>query len=315
MRSPSRCVAVTAMTALVLLASAVKAADPEPRNAAHAAYERAIKAHERGDFASAAREFARADRLIPNDSVLKDAIGEALRADDAPFGAMLVARSARSPDNAALQAVAAKANEAFRGRAGRIEIECASCKAELDGSSPDPDADRWLTVGPHVVVLTEEAHPDYRDEHRIDVSPLETTRVRFVPPPARAIARPALQPAPAPPAAPHVAPGGISPAWFWLGAGLTVALAGATTLSGLDVSSRRRDFSDQGCARVGSDTCDAVASDGRGAVTRTNVLLGATALLGAATVATVFLVRWKPTLTTSLGAGSNGMRLALTGRF
>lgn len=313
---------VVAVILALLPARTADADELELRKAARTAYDKAVQAHEQGDFAEAARQFAHADRLFPNDSVLKDALGEALRADAGVFGLMLVARAARSPNNAELQATAAKAREAFRGRAGRIEVDCPErCAVEIDGHSPEPDAERWLAVGPHVVVLTTSAYANHHDEHRIEVLPLETTRVQFVPPPPLAVVAsspspsPLRAPAPAPaPAAPR-AEGGISPAWFWLGAGLTVALGGATTLSALDVSSRRRDFADRGCSRVGSDACDADASDGRGAVTRTNVLLGATALLGAATVATLFFVRWKPTLTTTVGAGDSGMRVALTGRF
>lgn len=305
---------VVAVLLALLPARTADADELELRQAARTAYDKAVQAHERGDFAEAARQFAHADGLFPNDSVLKDALGEALRADAGVFGLMLVARAARSPNNVELQAAAAKVRETFRGRAGRIAVECPEpCVLEIDGQSPEPDAERWLAVGPHVVVLTASAYPDHHDEHRVEVLPLETTRVQFVPPLALAVVPPSPPPAPAP-AAPR-AEGGISPAWFWLGAGLTVALGGATTLSGLDVSARRRDFADRGCSRVGSDACDADASDGRGAVTRTNVLLGATAVLGAATVATLFFVRWKPTLTTSVGAADSGMRVALTGRF
>jgi hypothetical protein len=227
----------------------------------------------------------------------------------------LIARAARSPTNADLQEVVTKAKEKFRGRAGRIEVECTeSCALEVDGHSLDPDADRWVASGPHVAVLTSDAHPGYRDEHPIEIVPLETTRVHFVPRPMPAVVLPPT-PQPSPSAAPHTGDGGISPAWFWLGAGITVALAGATTISGFDVSSRRTAFENGQCPAVGSDACDQRSNDGREAVTRTNVLLAATAATGAATVATIFLVRWKPTMTTSVAATGDSARMTLTGRF
>lgn len=308
---------VAVLASLAASPSLAQAADPELTQAARAAYDNAVRAHERGDFAGAAREFAHADRLVPNDSVLKDALRETLRADSAVFGLMLVARAARSPNNTELQAVVAKANETFAGRAGRIAIECPeSCSLEVDGRPLDPDAERWLAVGRHVVVLTTDSNPEYRDEHRIEVVPLETTRVRFAAPATSEVATtiPSTPP-PSGTVSPRPAAGGISPAWFWGGLGMTLAFAGATTISGLDVSSRRQDFHDQKCSEVGSDTCDEHASAGRRAVTRTNVLLGATTAFAAATVATFFFVRWRPTLTTSVGTADGGMRLSLAGRF
>lgn len=104
---------------------------------------------------------------------------------------MLVARAARSPNDAELQAVVAKVKERFRGRAGRIETECPeSCALEVDGRAPEPDAEGWVAIGPHIVVLTTDAHPGHRDNHQIEVLPLETTHVRFVRPAVAAVVPP-----------------------------------------------------------------------------------------------------------------------------
>lgn len=64
MRSSSICVVVAMI--LTVLPRSAGAASPELAKAAHAAYDSAVKAHEQGDFAQAAHDFAKADRLVPN---------------------------------------------------------------------------------------------------------------------------------------------------------------------------------------------------------------------------------------------------------
>lgn len=263
----------------------------QPTDAAHVAYDDAVEAHRQGDYARAARGFAHADRLVPNDSALRDAIVEATRAGDAALGLMLVARARRSPAHAALQEAAAKASAVFRGRAGRYRTECGQpCSVEVDGQPADPEYDGWLTVGPHVVVITSQGG---RDEHRIEILPLETTSIRSATAPV--VAAPIVAaPPPALPATTTAPPDrGLSPIWFWTGAGLTVALAGATAISGLDVNSQRDAFDGHRCGAVGSASCDDLASAGRSAVTRTNVLLGTAVVFGVATLVSAFFVSWK----------------------
>src|SRR5262249_37417131 len=78
---------------------------------------------------------------------------------------------------------------------------------------------------------------------------------------------------------------GIAPTWFWIGAGLTVALAAGTTASGVDTLAKHNDY---------LGTRDAAGYDaGRAAQTRTNVLLVSTGVVGVVTVALgLFAVRW-----------------------
>jgi len=160
--------------------------------------------------------------------------------------------------------------------------------------------------------MTSDAHPGHRDEHRVEVLALETSPIRFVPPPRG----PVVATAPRPVAPPRPAPrGGLSPVWFYAGAGATLVLAGATAISGFDVNRRRTEFEDGNCPAVGNDVCNQSASDGRAAVTRTNILLGATAVVGGVTAATLFFVRWRSGVTTSVGAAQGGPRMTLTGHF
>jgi hypothetical protein len=78
--------------------------------------------------------------------------------------------------------------------------------------------------------------------------------------------------------------------WFWVSAGATVLAGGVTIGSGIDTEQRHAAFA-RDC-RSSPTTCSQLATEGQSAQTRTNVLIGVTAALGAATLATVLLVRW-----------------------
>jgi hypothetical protein len=79
----------------------------------------------------------------------------------------------------------------------------------------------------------------------------------------------------------------LSPTWVWVGAGTTAVLGGLTIWSGLDTQSAREDY-DANPTPEGLD-------EGRGKQRRTNVLLGATAVVGAGTAAiALLLTEWSP---------------------
>ena len=59
----------------------------------------------------------------------------------------------------------------------------------------------------------------------------------------------------------------------------------------MDTSDRHSTF-ERSCGAAGAPGCSQLAADGKSAQLRTNVLLGVTAVLGAATLATAVLVRW-----------------------
>jgi hypothetical protein len=122
-----------------------------------------------------------------------------------------------------------------------------------------------------------------------------------VPAPASAPApapAPASAPAPAPALSLSLAPAHTlapstspSPAWFWLAAGATVVAGGVTVAAAVDTSSRHAAF-ERTCGANPASTCSSLRSDGISAQTRTNVLLGVTGALAAATLVVAFVVRW-----------------------
>ncbi|WP_394821527.1 hypothetical protein [Pendulispora albinea] len=265
--------------------------------------------HSRKEFGAAARQFALADQLVPNDFVLADAIDSSVAADEPALGSMLVARAARNPQNAELQHASRKAKEKFYGRAGRIEIRCPQhCEAEIDGKPLDPSDEGWLTAGPHTISLITNSYPGYRDEHHVEITSAGATSVVLRPP------TPVAQPK-------RAERHGPSPVWFWIGAGTTAVLAGGAVLSWFDTKGTHRDFLDQGCAQKTSDDCNRKADDGKGSLLRTNILLGGAIASAALTAAVgIFLVDWKPrggdsALRPELTVGPQGAGAALRGGF
>ncbi|HWL86348.1 MAG TPA: hypothetical protein VNO21_11130 [Polyangiaceae bacterium] len=283
--------------------------------AARAAYDRGVTMLDQKAFAAAARQFALADQLVPNDSVLADAIDSSVAADDAAFGTMLVSRAARSPQNAEVQQAAAHAKEKFHGRAGQVQLRCSEhCDAEVDGKPLDAADERWLTVGPHVIVLTTASYPGYRDEHRVQISSTEAISVAFLAP-AKAESVPDTTSS-------DTTRHGLSPAWFWVGVGVTAVVAGGATLSWLDASHKHDDFTNLHCDNQGSSDCSQRADSGKSALLRTNILIGGAAVSAVATAAIgIFLVDWKPRnregtgVRASLAVGPGDARAVLVGSF
>ncbi|MBI5535758.1 MAG: hypothetical protein HY898_23705 [Deltaproteobacteria bacterium] len=98
---------------------------------------------------------------------------------------------------------------------------------------------------------------------------------------------------------------GIGPGIVYVGAGLTAVLGGISIWSGLDTRSKRSEFDTTPTGQV--------YDEGVAAQQRTNILLGATAVVGVATVLVgVFAVRWRdpkePQVSLAPGGASFSMR-------
>lgn len=252
---------------------AASAADPPEVVAARAAYDRGVALFEAKDWAGAARAFAEADATVRNDVALGAAIDAAIRADDPILGMELVERAEGRPNVANLADARAK----FGRRVGAVRVTCAGCSAKLDGAPLVIGARRIVAPGAHALVLEQDGK---REGREVIVGPEQTSEIVWAPP---------VAPAPeAPPRAP-----GLSPTWFWIGAGATVALAGVTTWSALSVRADHADFEERGCSRVETAGCRDLADRGARGQVVTNVLLGASILSAATTtVLGVYLVRW-----------------------
>ncbi len=95
------------------------AADPAPPGAAadraraREAYDRGAAAHQRGDEATAARELALADAILPNPVTLQAALEAALAADDGALAITLCERAQRAPLDGPLAELVQRARARF----------------------------------------------------------------------------------------------------------------------------------------------------------------------------------------------------------
>lgn len=85
---------------------------------------------------------------------------------------------------------------------------------------------------------------------------------------------------------------GLSPVWAYVGAGLTVVLGGVTLWSGLDTQSAVQEF-DEREASLPESEAQMLLDEGHAKETRTNILIGATSVVGVTTlILTAFFVDW-----------------------
>ncbi len=287
---------------------------------AHAAYARGTTAFRRGDYASAAREYAAADALAPNPVALQAALDATVLADDPVFGTTLLDRARGEPRTDALLTTMLTAEKKFAHRVGRIRLQCPAspCLGAIDGAAAVTGEPIVVRVGSHAVTLEAAGTLVQRV---VTVAPDDTILVApdAAPPPVPASSSPALRfppaaltptPAPSPTHAPVPAPSpahhaGLSPFFFYTALGATAVVGGFAIASGVDTADRHSAF-EQHC----TPSCGTLSSQGQSAQLRTNVLLGVTAGLGVATLVTALLVRWHDA---SLSVGAS--RVAFDARF
>jgi hypothetical protein len=241
--------------------------------AAREAYDRGAAAYDAGDYALATTQLSRADALVASDVALELALKAAVKAND-PVQAMELAARAQSRSSPSLRATREETVARMSPRAGRIVVQCSSCTATIDGSPMSIGEPRWTLVGPHEVVV--EHREGQRRPYPVKVDAGATAVV--------SAATPAPMLATAPPPPPE-ADRGVSTMWFWVPAGISVVLGGATLGSAIDTRNKYEAFS-ASPSQAGSDA-------GVSAQLRTNLLLGATAVSALTTaVIGLFLVRW-----------------------
>ena len=269
-------------TALALVAMPSVASAQEVRSDARAAYDDAARAYEARDFRRAAEGFAKADALAPNALALKLALAAAVQADDPALAEELAVRAESRDASADVQEMARNAHRLAKGRVGKIEIACASpsasCVASVAGRELRHGQTAIVARGPVVVTFTSASGKVATET--VSVAADAITRAQE---PAERAPQPVRATEPATP--PQRARGGLDPVFVWIGAGLTVALAGGTVASGLDANARHDEF-------VATRTL-ATRDAGQSAELRTNVLLGSTIVVAAVTgVIGLWFTRW-----------------------
>jgi hypothetical protein len=296
------------------------AQDKPAVHAAAEAYDAGVQAHRQKDYGRAATLFARADELAPDPAARLAALKSVLLADDPVLGMTLAERAARAgPMDAPLAEAVKAAREKFEPRVGRLRVACDACAATVDGSPVAIGQEILVTRGEHTV----ETSTDGRVERRsisvgadpVSISPAPATAVVAVvapplPPPAASEST-AARPMPTMATGPRTADrasGGLSPAWFFVGAGITVLAGGLTIASGIDVRNRESEF-----YRAPTEQ---KAVDGQSAETRTYVLGGITGAAALATAALgIFAVSWTDGPLVRIGAAERSAGVSVRSRF
>jgi len=287
-----------ALVTMTLVASSVTAsAQPQPPQgdmaAARDAYDRGAASYDAGEYALAAQQLSRADAIVANDVALELALKAAVKANDALLTMDLAAR-ADTRQSPALLAARDDARAKMGPRTGRVTVFCAprtaACTATFDDGAFPVNQARWVLAGEHRVVVTDSASKS-RQAFRVRVDP--AAAVEVVP-----SAVPVFAPAPANTSSENKeskdtsrdAPtsrrsGGLAPAWFYAGLGVTTALGVGTVFSAVDTQDKHERF-------VASPS-RSLSNDGADAQVRTNVLIGATAVSAVVSAAIgLFFVRW-----------------------
>jgi hypothetical protein len=264
---------------------------------ARAHYDMGTGAYVRADYKTAAQEFALADKMSPSSVALSAALDAAIQAELGPLAMELVQRSARGGVDAPLASLVGKARARFGKRVGKVRVACgAGCTAKLDNAPIELEKDQFAWVGRHTVTVerqggARERPVDVTAEGRVDVVVSGDPGATPTPTPTPT---PGPTPGPTPTPTPTPSDSGLSPSVFFTGVGLTTALGAVTIFSAVDTSHKHSDYFSLGCDKVLVAGCVSTSTDGIAAQHRTNVLLGVTAGIAAATtVVGIFFTRWR----------------------
>ncbi len=286
-----------AVSFVTLAGTALGEPTERDRKAAQASFQEAQKAFKAGDFRHAAEKFDEAYKRAPHHAPLWNAGRAWHRAGELTRAANIYAKYLReAPPKAPDRNRAIVALKEVQAKLGRIDVHATDVgEVTVDGERFEGEG-VYVIPGAHVVEgrTTNDAHEPVRVPQSVGAG--ETVSVALVPPaPPPPVVQPAAPVAVVAPATSATSPSspapksssGVSPVFFVAGTVLTLAAGGVTVWSGLDVSSRKKDYLD-------GEQTQARYDAGKSAELRTNVLLGVTGGLALLTAVTgLFLVDWK----------------------
>jgi hypothetical protein len=321
-----------AQIALAVLCSAPSAGAQQQGDvaAAASAFSRAQEAEARGDLAGAAALYELADRISPTPAALRNATRARMAAGQLPSAAVNAEELRRRyPDDAGSLALAEEVLSEARQKLARVITQCnPGCNVVVDGLAASTQLKKthvvYVEPGGHTIVAR------FEDEstaiQSVDAIVGQDRTVELVKPtvgpypqssaPAPASPEaPPLAPAPAGPAADTGRSGGLSPVFGIVLGGAALALGAGAVWSGLDTKDAKDEFK----KNPSRDAFD----EGEGKDTRTNVLIGATAVVGLASIVILSVATdWsgggeKPSarVAVRLSGSARGPGLSLGGNF
>jgi hypothetical protein len=282
--------------------------EPTPaqvRTAAEA-FDKGREAYKAEDYVEAAEQFEKADNNAPSPAAIELAIRSRDKAGELDRAATLASLALkRHPDDANLLKLAGELAKRANSTLFELTANCDQpCDLTVGGKivHGSPDTARILYLQPGAFTVRA-GWPDNRnDSKQVQAEAGGKGELNFVAPNAAAVQsmakEPEEAPPPPPPSTPEVDAGtgkkGWSPTIVYVGAGLTAVLGGVTAWSGIDtVNNPGKDKVQAACSPVKKPECDSLYDQGRSNQTRTNILIGSTAVVGVATIAiALFAVDW-----------------------
>ncbi len=297
----------------------------DQRQAAANAFDRGTSAYLSEDFAAAARWFEMANNLAPAAPALLQAIRAHRRAGN-PLRALNLSVRLRA-DFADIEAAVTEANtiiDELGPQYAHFEVECdAECTLELEGAV----VRRTFFAEPGESHQLRATFETGERAQRVEGTAGTSTPVQFTAPDAPIVV-PDNPIDLTTPVEEDEGSGGISKGFFITSLVLTAGAGAALVWSGLDTLDARDEYemvaAQERATGAGYPRSSVLLSEGQDKETRTNILIGVTAGLGALTILTAALTDWSSsdddeeegaTIRPVAGASAEGGMVGLQGSF
>lgn len=270
------CAAASAFLSFAPAAQSAEVTAAQKKEAA-ALFKQGEAAFKKNDFSGAATAFEAANDIAPHPAALFNAARAYERAGELAQAANLCARYLRdAPEGDKRRAKAMGMLAELRPKLGRITVIAVDADdITLDGGALALE-ETYVNPGDHQVAGR---FGNRIARRKVNVVAGSLERVTLEPKKVESAATldqgDEVAPEPEEPKDVEPESSGLSPTLFYVGLGATAVLAGATVWSGLDTNSARDDFD----KNPSQDALD----EGESKQSRTNLLLGTTAVVGVAT--------------------------------
>lgn len=275
-----------------------------------------------GDVARAADLFELADELAPSAPALRNATRARYQIQHFATAATHAAELLRRyPSDKESRAVAEAILTKLTPELAQVDLTCSAvCMISVDGKAlaprPRESYSFFTKPGARAIVATFEDGRKTTDTVTALINHTSSLRLEAPPKLPEPVA-PKIEPAAPvspPPPAPRARPaGGISRLWFIGGAVLTLGAGTAAALSGMQTLQTRDEIRDAVSIGAQSEAVD-LYNQGRSQQLRTNILLGASAAAGVATIVLALFTNWSGE-SADVAVAPNGASLVYRSRF
>ncbi len=286
-------------------------------NGAASAFSQAQEAMLAGDPGRAADLYELADSLAPSAAALRNAARARLAAKHEAMAATLATELLRRyPSDADARDVAEAILSSLSPRLAQIDVTCSKpCTLTLDARAINGKAATRHTffAQPGARTVGGSFDGDRQATQQITALAGQTTSLSLEAP--APVAKPEPKPTAVPAAAvPHTEHShGVGRKWIAIAGVLTAGLGASAIVEGVTTLNQRDDIKS---AVAAHQDATSLYNGARSTQLRTNILIGATAATGIATIALAFATNWSPHSTeVSVSPTTGGVALSLGGHF